>query len=131
MKEDYKYEQNAFETCTICNGLSDLPEHNGFMNPWEIIDKGKKCPTCDGEGKTLRYNFFKPNDELAEHLMSSGFKKDKSHSYKRIFNKGKFNVVFDHMNIVITVSGQIVFCYPVVYLGTLDNIFHGKKYRRL
>ena len=94
MKEDYKYEQNAFETCTICNGLSDLPEHNGFMNPWEIIDKGKKCPTCDGEGKTLRYNFFKPNDELAEHLMSSGFKKDKSHSYKRIFNKGKFNVVY-------------------------------------
>lgn len=131
MKQEYKYEQNAYQTCTTCDGLGDIAEHSGFVNPGEITDKGEKCTACDGEGKTLQYNFFKPNDELAEHLLDSGFKKDNSHSYKRIFTKGKFSVVFDHMNIVISVNAQTVFWHPVVYLGTLDNIFYGKKYKRL
>ncbi len=112
MEEDYQYELNAFETCQTCVGLGVIAEHRSFVNPGGITDKGEKCTTGDGDGKTIRNNFFKPNDELADHLLGSGFKRNHTHNYKPIFIKGKFSVVFDHRNIVISVNFKSYFGIP-------------------
>lgn len=125
MQKQYtKYEEDAYEECLVCEGLGSISEHSGFINPGEETPVSPACPKCNKRGKVPRPNFFEPNDELAEHLTSEGFKEGVTHNGKRYFEKGNWNVVFDHINIKIVKGHHIVFWHPVVYLGTLDTFFH-------